>query len=319
MGKTIEQRGNLDGFVKAGEMIEVRQSSALTLHDRRVLNILVRHAGEHIAEAGEHTIPMRHLRSPAHKGSERVRESIERLMTTLVLVPTKDSKGRRATRRTALLSDTTATDDEDNPHGEVRYSFSPTMQEILKQSQYWGRIKPHVMFAFATKYALALYEALCLRRNLNRSEEISTVEEFRDVLGVAPNKLKGFPQFKQSALDPAILEINSLSDFNIEVETLRQGGNQRGRLVGFRMRWEIKEPDEWLRVTEELMRSKVGRKARIKGVVDMLGVNSQVGQATITVSLPSPNSLFSVGKRSNSAQLASRNPSKTTGDASDSA
>src|SRR5919202_5308785 len=114
---------------------------------------------------------------------------MERLMTTLVLVPTKDSKGRKATRRTTLLSDTTTTDDEDNPQGEVRYSFSPTMREILRQSQYWGRIKPHVMFAFSTKYALALYEALCLRRNLSRTEQAFSVEDFREMLGVAPDKL----------------------------------------------------------------------------------------------------------------------------------
>jgi len=268
MGKTIAQRANLDGLVKAGEMIEVRQSSALTLHDRRILNLLIRHAGEHIADDQEHIIPMRHLRSPAHKGGERVRDSIERLMTTLVLVPTKDSKGQRATRRTALLSDTTTTDNEDHPQGEVRYSFSPTMRDILRQSQYWGRIKPHVMFAFSTKYALALYEALCLRRNLSRTEEVLSVEEFREVLSVAPNKLKGFPQFKQSALGPAVEEINALSDFNLEVEPVRQGGQQRGTLTDFRLRWGLKEPEEWDKVITELLRSEVGRKARIRGITE---------------------------------------------------
>jgi plasmid replication initiation protein len=268
MGRTLAQRYNTDGIVKAGEMIEVRHASSLTLHDRRVLNLLIRHAGEHIADEREHVIPMRHLRSPTHKGGERVRDSIERLMTTLVLVPTKDGKGRKATRRTTLLSDTTTTDDEDNPLGEVRYSFSPTMREILRRSEYWGRIKPHVMFAFSTKYALALYEALCLRRNLARSEQEFSVEEFREVLGIAPDKLKGFPQLKQSALAPAVEEINALSDFNVEVEPIRQGGQQRGMLAGFRVRWEIKEPDAWNEVLTELMRSKVGRKARIRGTVE---------------------------------------------------
>jgi Initiator Replication protein len=270
MGKTIAQRTNLDGIVKAGEMIEVRQSSALTLHDRRVLNLLIRHAGGHIADDCEHTIPMRDLRSPAHKGGERVRDSIERLMTTLVLVPTKDSHGRRATRRTALLSDTTTTDDENNPDGEVRYSFSPTTREILRQSQYWGRIKPLVMFAFSTKYALALYEALCLRRNLNRSEEILSEADFREVLGVGQDKLKGFPQLKQSALAPAVQEINALSDFNLEVEPIRQGGQQRGKLTGFWMRWEQKEPEEWDKVLAELQRSRVGRKARMRGTAEIV-------------------------------------------------
>jgi Initiator Replication protein len=265
MGKTITQRNNLDGIVKAGEMIEVRQSSALTLHDRRILNLLIRHAGQQIADDREHIILMRHLRSPAHKGSERVRDSIERLMTTLVLVPTKDSKGRRATRRTALLSDTTTTDDEDNPQGEVRYSFSPTMREILRQSEYWGRIKLHMMFAFSTKYALALYEALCLRRNLNRTEETLSFDELREVMGVAPNKLTGFPQFKQTALVPAVAEINALSDFNLIVEPIRENGQQRGTLTGFWLSWGVKDADEWEKVITELSRSKVGRKARIRG------------------------------------------------------
>ena len=270
MGKTIAQRFNADGIVKAGEMIEVRQSSALTLHDRRVLNLLIRHAGTDIAADVEHVIPMRHLRSPTHRGGERVRDSIERLMTTLVLVPAKDSKGNKATKRTALLSETTTTDDEDNPSGEVRYSFSGTMRDILRQSQYWGRIKPHVMFAFSTKYALALYEALCLRRNLDRTVEEFTVEEFREVLGVAPDKLKAFPQLNQSAVRPAIEEINALSDFNIVVEPIRKGGPQRGVLSGFRVSWASKEPEEWNQVMAELSRSKVGRKARIRGAVEAL-------------------------------------------------
>jgi plasmid replication initiation protein len=121
------------------------------------------------------------------------------------------------------------------------------------------------MFAFSTKYALALYEALCLRRNLTRTEEVLSVDEFREVLSVPPDKLKGFPQFKQSALNPAIEEINALSDFNVEVEPSRQGGQQRGVLIGFRLRWEMKDPEEWDKVMAELLRSKVGRKARVRG------------------------------------------------------
>ncbi len=48
----------------------------------------------------------------------------------------------------------------------------------------------------------------------------------------------------------------------------REGGQKRGTLTGFRMRWTVKEPEEWDRVTVELLRSKVGRKARIRGTVE---------------------------------------------------
>lgn len=171
MNRTITQKTNLDGFPKAGEMIEVRQSSSLTLHDRRVLNLLIQHAGTDIAGDVQHVIPMRELRSRDHKGGEMVRDSIIKLMTTLVEVPTTDSKGNRATTRTALLASTTTTDDEDKPDGEVAYRFSTEMRHILQRSAYWGRIKPLVMFAFSSKYALAFYENLCLRRNMQKTEQ----------------------------------------------------------------------------------------------------------------------------------------------------
>jgi hypothetical protein len=87
---------------------------------------------------------MNRLRGPTHKGGERVKDSVLRLMGTIVEVPVKDRHGNRATKHMTLLSDTTTTDDEGNPTGEVTYSFSKGMREILQQSQHWGRIKAYV-------------------------------------------------------------------------------------------------------------------------------------------------------------------------------
>lgn len=267
MGKTLAQRENRDGFVKAGELIELRQSAALTLHDRRVLNLLVQWAGPRLAFDEPHIVPMRELRG-SHKGGERVSDSILRLMSTIVEIPVQDSKGNRATKRTQLLADTTTTDDENNPTGEVRYRFSHTMREIFQSSSYWGRIKPMVMFAFSSKYALALYEALCLRRNLQKTAHDFQLEDFRDLLGIENGRLDLFKNMKKWAIDPAVEEINALSDFNVNVEAIREGGKQRGRLVGFRVTWEPKEQHEWLAVLDELSQPRVGRKARIRGEVE---------------------------------------------------
>lgn len=67
-----------------------------------------------------------------------------------------------------------------------------------------------------------------------------------------------------------MLEINALSDFNVEIEMLRDGGSIRGKLKGFRVSWEKKSPEEWQAVLDELFRSKVGRKARIRGTVEVV-------------------------------------------------
>ncbi len=251
-------------------MIQLRSSAKLTLHDRRVLNLLVEHAGSRIAGEGQHTIPIRHLRSPEHKGGEMVRDSIIKLMTTLVEVPTVDANGNAATLRTTLLASTTTTDDESKPDGVVTYRFSKEMCDILLRSRYWGRIKTFVMFAFTSKYALTLYENLCLRRNLDKTEAEFDLETFRNMLGIPKGKLKGFPQMKQSAITPAVEEINALSDFNVAVEPVRKGGQQRGKLLGFRVAWECKSPDAWKNVLDELGRPRIGRKARIRGEVETI-------------------------------------------------
>jgi len=267
MNLTIKQKHSHDGIVKAGELIEIRQTAALTLHDRRVLNLLIENAGPGIVEDHDHHIAMNRLRGP-HRGGERVKDSILRLMGTIVEVPVRDRNGNRATKHMALLSDTTTTDDEGNPTGEVTYSFSKGMREILQKSQHWGRIKAYVMFAFSSKYSLALYELLCLRGNLRRNCEVFTVEDLRQLVGVEAGKLERAPDLLRRVVNPALEEINALSDFTIEIEPLREGGAVRGKLKAFRVSWERKEQEEWRAALDELLRPKVGRKARIRGKVE---------------------------------------------------
>jgi Initiator Replication protein len=267
MGQTIDQRKNSDGFPKAGELIEFRSQQELTLQDRRILNLMIEHAGPHIATTRTHRIALLTLRG-SHKGGERVRDSINRLMRTIVEVPTRDSKGQLATQRGVFLSDSTTTDDESNPDGEVAYAFSETMRQVIQRSQYWGRLKAYVICSFQSKYALALYEALCLRGNLQVSEQELGVGDFRDLLNVPEGKLLRTPDFLRRVVEPAMEEVNALSDFQVDITPLREGGQLRGQLKGFRLSWRRKEPAEWQACLDELLRPKVGRKARIKGCVD---------------------------------------------------
>ena len=78
----------------------------------------------------------------------------------------------------------------------------------------------------------------------------------------------GFPQLKQKVITPAVSEVNGLSDFNVEIDPVREGGMVRGTLTGFQLWWERKPAEEWRDVLHELNRSKIGRSARIRGTED---------------------------------------------------
>jgi hypothetical protein len=266
MSRAIEQRKNRDGFVKPGELVDIRAGAELSLQDRRVFNLLIENAWSEIAQDKTHKIALAKLRGP-HKGAERVADSVSTLMTTLVLVPTA-LEGKASVFKTQLLGDTTQVIDEDSPNAVLLYEFPKGLRRIIHDSRYWGRIKAYVMFAFTSKYALALYEALCLRANLRVSEQTFAVEEFRELLGVETDRLPLFKSMKQRVLDPAAMEVNALSDFTVEIEPIREGGMIRGKLTGFRLRWERKPGEEWQNVLSELMRPRVGRLARIQGKVE---------------------------------------------------
>lgn len=270
MSRAVEQRTNQEGFPKAGELIEIRPMQELSLQDRRVFNLLIENAGPAIADDVWHEIATMKLRGPARKGSERVADCLRHLMTTLVEIPAPDINGLPAIQTTVLLAENIRTISEDDPKSIVRYKLTETMRRIVGQSRYWGRIKGHVMFAFSSKYALALYEAVCLRINLKVDTQIFSAEEFRELLGVPKNKLDRPPDLLRRVVKPAMAEVNALSDFTVEIDLVREGGLVRGKLTGFRLYWRRKSKAEWQAVLDELSRPKVGRKARITGTVEMI-------------------------------------------------
>jgi Initiator Replication protein len=266
--RTVDQKPHGDDFAKARELIEVRGTGALSLHDRRVMNVLYANAGTQLCDEVEHVIAISELRG-LHKGGERVKDSILRLMKTVVEMPTKDRKGRPSVKLVPVLSDTTVSDDDDNPSGQVIYSFSPGMRAIIKDSTLWGRVRTAVVFAFTSKYSLALYELITARINLTHIwQEDFSVQDLRELLGVPDGKLLRVPNLIQKVVRPAEIEVNGLADFGVKIEPIRTGGTMRGLVTGFKVAWHRKDIPGLKEAYSELHRSKVGRIARLSGKVE---------------------------------------------------
>jgi nucleoside diphosphate kinase len=260
--KSVNARPSPGTMLKPGELIDVVEMSPLTLVDRRTYNLLIAHAWERIDQPIRHVIEKRELRG-LHESNDRIGESVERLMTAFVRVYT-EINGKPAIERAQLLGPTT---EARAPDGLLYYRFSDEMRAIIRNSSIFARLRRDIIFALKSKYALALYEIIQKRGNLDwRHSEEFDLERFRQLLGVEPGKLKEFKHLNLRAIQPAIVEVKGLSDFGCSVEPITAGR----KVVKVRLSWWLKNTDELKTAYRELQAAKVGRRARLRDTVERI-------------------------------------------------
>jgi hypothetical protein len=274
MSRTLEQRTNLDGFPKAGELIEMTGLEDLEASQRAISNLLYQHAHEsgRVAEAGAvFEIPMGILRSALskHESGDRLRASLVGLMRVVVRVGYVDENGGGAEQRvmiSGLFRFLDVSSKDLTARATLRYGIAHELRTVLEQSSRWGRIKAEVFCAMKSKYAMALYEMLELRRNLDRCLETFTIDRFRELMGVKPEAYRIGFDLHRSVVEPAMLEVNGLSDMGVQIEMHRK--HTRAPFHAVTMAWWRKSPEEMVEAIRERGRSKVGRMARLKGNVE---------------------------------------------------
>lgn len=247
-------------MIKPGELIDVVEITPLTLADRRIYNRLIDHAWDRIEEDVIHVIPKRELRG-SHNVNDRVSESIIRLMGAVVQIRA-ERDGKPATLRVALLGSNV---EHDRADGLLYYRFPDELRATIKESRVFARLRRDVMYALTSKYALSLYEMVQKRGNLDRqwSEEF-TITEFRGLLGVPKGKLKRFADLYRRAIEPAVAEVNGLSDYCVKIRPVKRGR----KFVALELLWWRKSRDELRDAWTELQRCKVGRKTRLQEGAD---------------------------------------------------
>jgi plasmid replication initiation protein len=257
--RTIDQRPAPGSMIKPGELIDVLDM-ALTLSDRRTYNLLIANAWDKIGEDTMHCIAKADLRGN-HEGSERLTDSIDRLMRTIVRVRVVQD-GRPAVTKVTLLSKTT---EHDDAAGLLYYRFDADLRQIVLDSRVFGRLRKEVMFAFTSKYALALYEIGEKRRNLQfRWNEVFELGELRELLGVKADELTTFGNFNAWCLKPAVKEVNGLAEFSVAFKPVKVGR----KVTAVQLAWWRKSEDEVRSAFAEVQRHRTGRRARLDGTVE---------------------------------------------------
>ena len=273
---TFKQQSNHDGFPKAAELIEIEGAHALEASDRAMFNQLLQTAhdsGRLTEPDAEWEISLAALRrgSTKHESNDRIRYSLRRLRRTEVRVSYISARtGLPRTMETHLL-DFTDTDDVDSPNATLQFAFPRRLRTVLARSNRRGRIRCEISYAMTSKYAIALYEMVCLRANLDRCVETIDIAKFRELLGVPPGAYDRADNFMRNVVAPAVLEVNGLSDIGVEIEMVRKHPRAPAHAVA--ITWWRKRGDEFRAAMQERNRPKFGRMARLKGRVEPLAVD----------------------------------------------
>lgn len=272
MSLTLLQRSNFEGYPKAGELIEVTGTHLLEATDRALLNTLIQRAhdsGKLTDVDAEWELTFSELRREIslHESNDRVRASLDRLGNVRVTVHYQSSTGKPRTLKTPLLA-FTDTDDEDDAAATVQYGIPKRLRFVLARSNRWGRVRCEVAYAMKCKYAIALYELVCLRINKNNCVDVFCIERFRELLGVPPGTYALGADFQRFVIGPALLEVNGLSDFGVSLDLRRK--HARAPVHEVAVAWWKKEGDEYRSAVDERKRSKIGRKARLHGQVQAI-------------------------------------------------
>ncbi|QDA35932.1 replication initiation protein (plasmid) [Paracoccus liaowanqingii] len=252
--RTVEVRPNAESIIKPGELVDLVEVTPLTLNDRRIYNQLLENAWDAIDKPVSHVIAKSALRG-SHNSNDRIGESIERLMSAIVKVAVTWD-GESAIERVQLLGGNVEANRAD---GLLEYEIPSRLRRIISNSTVFARLQREVMFALSSKYALTLYEMVQKRGNLRwRSSEKFALEALRGVLGVPKGKLTSWSNLKLRAIDPAVAEVNALSDFMVAIEPIKTGRS----VTHVELRWWRKDDDAAGAADRALQYSKVGRKVR---------------------------------------------------------
>ncbi len=255
--RALKVRRSASSVLKPGELVDIVELKKLTMNDRRIYNMLIDNAWDTITEDRVHEISKQELGHSKHKSYDRIGESIERLMGAMAKVRIKQD-GEIAFLRVQLLGPNT---EQTRKDGMISYTFSKQLRDIIHDSQIFARLQREVMYQLTSKYSLVLYEMIQKRGNQRFiREQAFEVDELRDIL-VQPGRLTSWINFRNKALDPAVREVNAMSDYNVSYDVRKRGR----KITHVILKWRRKDELAADATQRELDQPRIGRRARIEG------------------------------------------------------
>ena len=211
---------NKKEVIKASAAVQVQNK--MTLLQRRAWNILLAHAYDELPTEEWHHIGVHDLMQVLEfhsKNEDYLKDALEALVGCKVKWNVLDKDGTAIWGVAALLAEA------EIKAGVCTYAYGPKFRSLLYNPKMYARVCLSLQNRFDSKHALALWE-LCIdylgaERDYGETPFIS-LEHFRELMGITEGMYPTFKRLSEKVINPAIAEINRLSDFRVTVDYQRQ-------------------------------------------------------------------------------------------------
>lgn len=217
-------REGLTGALRRGSVKKnvaaIHVSGKLTLLQRKLSNVLLLNAYDHLISRPKHSIDARTLCLMIGYNSndiETLKASLRSLAETVAEWDMLDQKGRQEWGVSSLLSYAKLSG------GVCEYAYSPALAEKLHDPKVFALINLNIQRRFTSGHALALYEN-CFRFVRTGSTGWWPIDLFRRLMGVDDSAYyESFKQLNAKIIKPAVAEVNKTSNILLTPDFRKMG------------------------------------------------------------------------------------------------
>ena len=210
---------NINEVIKASPAIQIQ--NRITHLQRRAWNVLLANAYNELPDKDIHTVSVSELAAKLGFDShnhDHLKETLKSLVDCTVEWNILGKNKKEIWGAASLLAEVRIED------GLCFYQYSHTLRQKLHNPIMYTKLNLRLQNRFKSQYALILWE-VCFdyfHVHWDRGETpFIPIEKFRELIGVESDEYRTFKALNQKIIKPAIIEINDLTDYHVEVEQKR--------------------------------------------------------------------------------------------------
>ena len=209
----------INEVVKASPATQIQ--SKITHLQRRAWNVLLANAYNELTDKEIHSVSVAELAAKLGYDSndlDYLKETLEALVDFTVKWNVLGKDNKEVWGVAALLASAEIKD------GICTYAFAPHLRPKLYNPRIYSKLNLRLQNQFTSRYALVLWEVCFDYFDTDRGQGETpyiSIQTFKELLGIESNEYPAFSIFNRAVIKPALKEINTLTNYHVEVEQKR--------------------------------------------------------------------------------------------------